>query len=377
MHILHLIKTSEGAKWACDLMKSVKQNYPDVSFSVVLPDNGRYFKEYQSFCRNVYLLDYKIGLSLFSDGRKLRQIVTQDSPDLIHSWFVQTTLYSRLFLRNLNVPKLFQVVGPLHLENPILKYIDIFSANRNDYWVATSRYIYNKYLESGVDKQRIFLNYALVDLDKLKENSSEALEDLHLIYDIPKHAKIIGTASYIYPPKFLKRNGLKGHDVLLKVFSKILEKHDDIYLVIAGGTFGKNRNYELKLKKLANKISDKKIIFTGSYNNVFSVIGNFDVFLYLSRSENLGGVYESLFYGIPTISSDRGALPELVENNSTGFNCSLDDIDEIVKKTFFLLENPEIRLNFKENGKKLVMELFDKNKIIDEAYIIYKSLISS
>jgi len=313
---------------------------------------------------------------MFSKGQELKEIVKKDNPDLIHSWFVQTTLYARLFLRDVKVPKLFQVVGPLHLENPLLKFFDVFSAKKNDYWIATSKYIYDKYIESGVGRKRLFLNYALVDLAKLDENSMEAPLDLNNIYGIPRDAKIIGTASYIYPPKFYEQNGLKGHDVLLKVFSKILEKRDDIYLVIAGTTFGSNKSYELKLQQMANEISEKKIIFTGGYNNVYSVVCTFDVFLYLSRSENLGGVYESLFYGIPTISSNRGALPELIENDVTGYNCSLDNVDDIVNKIYMLLENHEKNMEFKENGKKRVINLFDKTKIIDEAYFTYKSLVS-
>ena len=82
---------------------------------------------------------------------ELRKIVKNENPDIIHSWFTQTTLYARFFLRDIKIPRLFQVVGPLHLENKLFKFFDIYSAQKNDYWIATSNYIFNKY-KSAVEQ---------------------------------------------------------------------------------------------------------------------------------------------------------------------------------------------------------------------------------
>lgn len=372
MHILHLIKTSEGALWAINLMKEVKKLYPEITFSVIIPDGGNYIDEYFDVCRNVYFFDYKLDFFFFKRGNNLKKNVLKDKPDIIHSWFTQTTLYSRYFLRNIDIPRIFQVVGPSHLESSIFKLFDIKSAQKNDYWVATSKYILNKYLKAGVKKSKLFLNYAFIDTDKTlskKNRKKTNLDQFREKYNISNNSKILGTASYIYPPKFYQKNGVKGHEQLLDVFKKILELREDVVLIIAGTTFGCNNSYENKLKKKAAKISKDKIIFTGRYTNVYDIISNFDAFIYLSKSENLGGVYESLLFEIPTISSDRGGLTELVINNETGYNVSLEENNKIVEKIIKLLSQDNS--SFKTKGRKKVEDIFNKEQIICRAYNIY------
>jgi glycosyltransferase involved in cell wall biosynthesis len=372
MKILFLLKTGQGAKWAFKMMHDLKQNYPDLTFSVVLPDDGPYFEEYKLICRNVYNLDFSLNINIFNKGKVLKRIVVSDKPDIIHSWFTQTTFYARIFLRKVKIPKIFQVVGPAHLETFIFKYGDILSAGRNDYWIATSRYIYDKYKLSGIKKSRLFLNYAYVDLQDLaKPNESINKRNFREEFGIKNSNKIIGTASFIYPPKFYQNKGFKGHEFLLKAFSNLLKERDDVVLIISGMTFGKNKSYENRLKKIAKKISKDKIFFTGGYKDIKEIIFNFDLFIYLSKSENLGGVYESLFFKIPTISSNKGGLPELIINDITGFN--LDP-----KRTVFLVDkiNNILNHNFDltEAGKDLVMKKFDNNKIAEKALNIYKKL---
>lgn len=374
MHILHLIKTSEGATWAIKMLQEIKATYNDVTFSVVIPSGGKHFDEYKELCTNVYDFDFKLDSSIFKQGKILKDIVLKENPDIIHSWFTQTTLYSRLFLRNSNVPKVFQVVGPAHLESLLFKLGDIKSATKNDYWIATSEYIYNKYLNSGVSKDKLFLNYAYIDAKALlasKENIQP--RNIRKEFGIDENSKIIGTASYIYPPKFYQKSGIKGHEFLLEVFEKLLKRRDDVVLLIAGSTFANDKTYENKLKQIAEKIGKNKVVFTGKYKHVYEIISNFDVFVYLSKSENLGGVYESLLFEIPTVSSNKGALPELVINNETGFNAEPDDTDKLMEHILNLLENDTN--DFKIKGKELVLSKFNKETIISKAYDCYCKIL--
>lgn len=374
MHILHLIKTSEGATWAIKMLQEVKATYKDVTFSVVIPSGGKHFDEYKELCTNVYDFDFRLDSSIFKQGKILKDIVLKENPDIIHSWFTQTTLYSRLFLRGIDVPKVFQVVGPAHLENLIFKFGDIKSAAKNDYWIATSEYIYNKYLNSGVSKDRLFLNYAYIDAKALlssKENVQT--RNIRKEFGIDEKTKIIGTASYIYPPKFYQKTGIKGHEFLLEVFEKLLKRRNDVILLIAGSTFGNDKTYEEKLKQMAQQIGQNRVLFTGKYQHVYEIISDFDVFVYLSKSENLGGVYESLLFEIPTVSSNRGALPELVINNETGFNAEPDDTDKLMKHILHLLENDNNY--FKTKGKELVLNKFNKEIIINKAYACYRKIL--
>lgn len=375
MHVLHLIKTSDGASWAINLIEELQCIYPDLTFSVVMPVNGRHTERYARICKKVYHFEYKLDQHIFRRGQKLRDIVITEKPDIIHSWFTQTTLYARIFLRKFSIPRLFQVVGPLHLENFLFKWADILSANKNDLWVATSKYILEKYKRNGVDDSRLFLNYAYVDVNRLLK-SKDTIKPLNLRsrFNIPEHFKIIGTASYIYPPKFYENTGVKGHEYLLDAFREILEVRNDIVLIIAGDVFGDGEKYLSKLKRIGSKIDPTRIYFLGKYDHVYEVISDFDVFVYLSKSENLGGVFESLLFEVSTVSSDRGALPELVIDNETGFTVNYKDSKEVSAKILQMLDNPNPLML--KMGKELVLKTFDKSTIIEKGYNIYNQILS-
>lgn len=373
MHILHLIKTSQGATWAISLLKKIKEKAPNISFSVIIPPGGKHFDEYKALCRDVYEFDFAINKSLFGNGAVFRQYVKQDQPDIIHSWFTQTTLYMRMFLRKVRVPKVYQVVGPAHLENILFKYGDIYSSTKYDFWIGTSKYICNKYLNSGINANRVFLNYAFVDPQELLASVNHIqARNFKREFGLPDDALIIGTASYIYPPKFYQKTGIKGHEILMTAFAEMLKKRKNVYLVISGGTFGNNLNYEKKLKQMADQMAPDRIYFTGQYSNVYEVITGFDVFVYLSKSENLGGVFESLLFEVPTVSSDRGALPELVIDNETGYLADIDDINDtlsVIEKCITQF-NPDMAAK----GKQLVIDTFDVERNIKRAIDIYNDL---
>jgi glycosyltransferase involved in cell wall biosynthesis len=377
MHILHLVKTSDTAIWVYDLIKAIRAKDKNVTFSVCLPGGGRHYKKYFEVCVNVYDFNFRIDASLLRQGLNLRRIVKKENPDIIHSWYTQTTLYARLFLRDIKIPRLFEVLGPLHLEFPLYRFLDICSAQRNDYWKATSKYTYNIYLKHGISEERLFFNYIATNFQvQINAMLNSPVVNLREKYKIQDDIKIIGTAAYMYPPKTFKKQGVKNHELLLEVFKKLLEKRDDVILVIGGTTLlEKDKHYEAKLKKIAHSISADKIIFTGWADNLGRLITEFDVFVFLSLSENLGGVYESLLFRVPTVASDRGGIPELIIDGETGFSCNLKSIDEIVDKIEALLANEALKEKFKTNGYLKVHELFNSETSINQSYNIYSRLI--
>ena len=118
--------------WAISLMEAMKK-IQDISFSVALPLGGKYTNRYYAICKNVYDMSYSLNAGILQKGKKLQKIIEEDKPDIIHSWFTQTTFYERLFLRKYKIPTIFEVVGPLHLENKLFKWGDVKSASTHNF----------------------------------------------------------------------------------------------------------------------------------------------------------------------------------------------------------------------------------------------------
>lgn len=377
MHILHLIKSSEGADWAFEMIREMTRKYKDITVSVVIPSGGKHFEKYKYVCINVYDMNFGINMGIIKRGIKLRSIVKNERPDIIHSWFTQTTLYARLFLRDMKIPRIFEVVGPYHMEIWLLRFLDLLSSQKNDYWKATAINTYKKYQNTNIDKNRIYFNNIYLDLNTyFKRKNDGTVENLRMRFNISHEVKIIGTASYMYPPKLFSKTGIKNHETLFKVFQNLLKRRNDIVLIVGGKQFGDDNRYEKKLKKIAKAISDENIIFTGYTDNVGRLIKEFDVFVFLSTSENHGGVFESLLFQVPTVSSDRGGIPEIVVDGETGFACSLNSIDNIADKIEILLDNPKLGESFKQKGKQKVLEVFETEKSISKSYEIYQTILS-
>ena len=81
---------------------------------------------------------------------------------------------------------------------------------------------------------------------------------------------------------------------------------------------------------------------------------------------------EAMASSVPVVSSDAGGLPELISNGKSGFICKIGDIDDMVEKSLYILNDDNLS-NFKD-------ESFNRSKdfninIILPRYIDYYNQI--
>lgn len=112
----------------------------------------------------------------------------------------------------------------------------------------------------------------------------------------------------------------KGADLFIDAFLSLLRQKTDLYALVIGDGFLKS-----KLVDLTQSVGLNKIKFLGniSYSKVFSITKNALAVVVPSRWEEPFGrvALESLIWGIPTVVSNRGGLPEIITNGKTGLVC--------------------------------------------------------
>lgn len=69
--------------------------------------------------------------------------------------------------------------------------------------------------------------------------------------------------------------------------------------------------------------------------------------------------------GLPISSNRDGAIPEIIDQNRTGFIVEKHDINELAGKMSLLINSPELRRNFSENSrnkfmKHYTLEIFER-----------------
>ena len=136
------------------------------------------------------------GDLLFED---LTNVVSNVKPDIIHSHFVGTTLTMRMALgKRHKIPRVFQVPGPLHLEHPFFRTMEIRSAGPRDSWIGSCEWTCNRYRQSGIPKERLYLSYYGTDLEEIQRREPGKLRTELGIAD---STRIVGMVAYMYAPK--------------------------------------------------------------------------------------------------------------------------------------------------------------------------------
>lgn len=206
-----------------------------------------------------------------------------------------------------------------------------------------------------------------VDLKKYKTQSVKH-KNLKLKYNIKDNEKIVITTS-----RLVYKNGI---DILIKAINELknIIPQSRIKLFILGdGVLRKeleNLTEELNLKN--------EVIFLGfiAQDEIYDYLKIADVFVRPSRSEGLGNSFlEAMAAGIPVIGAAVGGIPDFLINGKTGLFCEADNYKDLAKKIKLILEDGKLREKIILNGKNLVEEKYDWEKIskkMEEIFLLVK-----
>lgn len=368
MRVLHLVKTADGAAFALRQARVLRDLGVDVH--VCLPTaGGRYVDAWHATGATVHRLDVDFPVRqphrIATRARALASLVRRLKPDVVHSHFVGTTYLMRLALKRFDeVIRVFQVPGPLHLEHPVFRAWDVFSAGRNDVWIGSSQAICRRLLAAGVEPAKVHLSYYGSDF----EGS---------VWDPPTLSSpfVVGNLAYMYPPKrYLgQTKGIKRHELLIAALHR-LAGDGGIQGRIGGGQWGTSSTYEKRLRRMAKGSGAH---FTGELppERAASFWDGVHVAAHVPLSENCGGVTEPLLRGIPVVCSRTGGLPEVIHPGVTGV--LLDDAspEGLAQATLDVRRDYADHLMMAKRGAALVRDMFDLRRTATEVFEIYRFLL--
>lgn len=369
MKSLHLVKTSTGATWAFRLMRDLVEMGEEVH--VAMPLDGILVQQYKDAGIVIHELNYSLK-DCSGTIHRLRKIVGEVQPDIVHSHFVLNTLLMRLALRNVNVARVFEVPGPLHLEHWLYCKADLWTAQREkDFWIPTCKWSFDKYKSCGIDDSRLFLTYYGGDLVDRQYTKGLLRSELGLTdKDI-----VVGMVAYMYAPKkYLgQKRGLKGHEDLIDAVALIQDKYPDLHLVFIGGAWVGAEKYEQEVMAYG-KTKVRNVHFLGTRRNVPELYQDFDMVVHPSHSENLGGAAESLMLAIPTIASNVGGFPDIVIPGKTGYLTKPMCPNSIADAIETVIANPGEAKKLAENGKAYLHNLLNSKKTSRDVYGFYRQI---
>jgi glycosyltransferase involved in cell wall biosynthesis len=380
VRILHIVKTSEGARWAALQAAELVRLGADVHVAVPSASGGN-IKEWEDAKVTLHVapLDYpaRTPWRLPSVYSRARAIVASVKPDIIHAHHVGPALVMRQALgKNHPTPRIFQVAGPLHLEHWPFRTWDLSSAGPNDFWIASSRCIKDHYTRAGVHGSKLFLSYYGFIPSGFSTMRSNLLRRR---LGIPADALMVGNISYIYAPKYYlgQRVGLKCHEDLIAALALVMQERPNVVGVLAGGPWGSASGYERHLRRRAQTLGKGLILMPGrlSFPEVRLSWPDFDCAVHVPLSENCGGVVEPLLAEVPTIAGNVGGLPEVVIDNLTGRVVPIRNPEVLAERVLDTLANLERYRSLARRGRELVAAMFDVRRTAREVYQAYGHIL--
>ncbi|PXY43704.1 glycosyltransferase family 4 protein [Flavobacterium hydrophilum] len=317
---------------------------------IICPDDSETFKIATQKGMNVIALNNKSEYDL-KYAKRFSKIAKELNADLvfIHNSHSHTLMVlSKLF---------FRLRQPLVLCRTLIKRVD---TNFFRKW----KYDYN-----GI-KKIICVSYPVVDILKpvIKDHSKlcvvgcvtdihkfikiQKTGSLHKQYNIPSDYKIIGNiAAFV---------DFKDHVTWVNTVAELVKRGIKAkYILIGAGPL------ENQIKQQISDLGlEKEIILAGFRTDIPEVLPEFDLFLFTSNSEPVGGVLlESYACRVPIVAANAGGVPEVVIDNQTGLLAEAGNAFSFADKVEQMLNDTVLQENCIANGRKFLIENFTKEVI--------------
>lgn len=312
------------------------------------------FKEHEIVCSKKYSLGFKGKHSLISCMIKLKRIIQQTNPTLIHSHLFYSSLLARV-----SCPKNLPLIYSLHNEmsknvfngSKIFTFLEKKSIRPNHYIMAVSETVLKDYETSiGAQKRKFVLpNYVS------NEFFTESLIDKNP--EQKKELKLVAVGN-------IKRQ--KNYQFLIKAFQSL--KNYPVTLDIYG------QGIEKELNPLQNEIEKNNlpIFLKGGAKDIYEILPSYDLYVSSSTHEGFGiSVAEAMALGLPLILSDLPVFHEISFDNALFFD--LNNPDSFSQLIIQIFDNKYVLNQLSKRGIE-ISKKYTKEKYLNKLFEIYSSV---
>ena len=122
--------------------------------------------------------------------------------------------------------------------------------------------------------------------------------------------------------------------------------------------------------------SREDFIFTGERSDIAEALAAFDVFVLPSLFEACPmALLEAMAMARPSVASNVGGVPEIIENGETGFLVRPKDPKEIARAVDDLLTRPDEAKRMAARGRRHIVANFDLEACAENHYRLYCDLL--
>ncbi|MFD1777354.1 N-acetyl-alpha-D-glucosaminyl L-malate synthase BshA [Fredinandcohnia salidurans] len=298
---------------------------------------------------------------------KMAEVTKRENLDLLHVHYAIPHA-ACAFLAKQMVGGDVKIVTTLHGTDitvlgydPSLTELIRFGIEQSDAVTAVSQSLVEQTYELIEPKKEIKTIYNFVD-EKIYYKRN--VNDLRSQYGIEEDERVI-----IHVSNFRK---VKRVPDVIRAFDLVQKEVKSKLLLVGDGP-------ELTTAcKLMNELGlDDKVLLLGKQENLAELYSISDLKLLLSEKESFGLVLiEAMACGVPTIGTNVGGIPEVIEDGIDGYICELGDIKDIANKAINLLSDIELHQKMSNQAIKSVQQKFNSERIVNNYEDLYYSILS-
>jgi glycosyltransferase involved in cell wall biosynthesis len=293
----------------------------------------------------------------FTCWRQLRRRLAADRADIVHTHLIHADLYGLSAAATLRP-----------------RPVTVSSKHGYDNYERTSAF----YQLSGWLNPAVDAVVTISDALQQKVAAAEGLpiakmQTVHYGLDVgPANARH-GSADRLRLVTVGRLVPVKGFEYLIRAIAELGPRGHDVSLTIVGD--GPERS-QLEALALDLGVADR-IQFAGWQSDVRSFLDSADVFVLPTLGEGFGlSILEAMGRGLPVISTDTMAIPEIVIDGQTGRLVSTKDPVALAGAIRELLERPAWRVELGRAGHARATAMFSVDRMVERFEALYDGLMA-
>jgi glycosyltransferase involved in cell wall biosynthesis len=230
-----------------------------------------------------------------------------------------------------------------------------------DRFIANSEDVAQSLIQSGIAAERISIVNEGVEISIVP--TAEQRKSARQHWGVKEKDFVFGCVSVFVPEK--------GQRHLIEALPNVRAAHPEVRLLLAG-----DGACRADLEALAKQLGQTEaVLFPGFVNNVSQVYAALDAFAFPSEFEGLGTALQAaMAAGLPSISTKRGALAEVVDNERTALVVEPNG-REFASAMLKLINDEELRQRLGNAGRREVEHRFSADRMVKNTIHVYEDVL--
>jgi glycosyltransferase involved in cell wall biosynthesis len=293
---------------------------------------------------------------------RLRRLMKQLRPDIVHTWLFAANAYGRQAARSADIKHIVageRCVDPW--KSPVLLSIDRVLARYTERIVTNSSGVKEFYVSKGLPaaKFEVIPNGIAPFVPAQQVPRGDLLKELGL----PSEARLLGAIGRLWPQKRVKD--------LIWAADLLKSARDGVHLLIIGD--GPLRP-SLERYRDQSQIQDQ-VHFLGERKDVARLLPHLSALWLASEYEGQSNaIMEAMSAGVPVIATDIPGNRDLVVPDETGYLVAVGDRSAFTRITHELLDDPDRALRLGAAARERMLREFTVERMVDRHGELYRRL---